>query len=503
MGADAMHPANAEIREEGTITEVKRGVVKLSGLPTCIQGQLLELGRGVQGLVIGFTETEVLALTLGRDAALSVGQRVSVRQQPLRLPVGTSLIGRVLSPLGDPLDGEPAPVTEATQPMFQEAPGIMARTPVERQLPTGLRAIDTMIPLGHGQRELIIGDRMSGKTSLALDAILSQRERSVLCIYCNIGQSQQKLKHVTELLTEQHAQAYTIVVAAPASHEASEQFLAPYAACAIGEHFMQQGRDVLVVFDDLSKHAWAYRQLSLLLERPPGREAYPGDMFYIHAQLMERAGQLSPERGGGSMTFLPICETQQGDVTGYIPSNLISMTDGQIYLSSELFYEGVKPAIDVGLSVSRIGNKVQTPLLRWVSGSVRLELLQYLELVRLTRFSSSASEQAAQRQQHGALLRRVMSQPAQQPMSLEDQTLLFCALKLGWLDRVNDDGMKLCLAGLTQRLPDFAAQAMREHQPPTPALHAKLDAAFEELLRPYVRPAPGVSTDAIAETPAR
>jgi len=492
-----------DVREIGTITEVKRGIVKLAGLPTCILGQLMELGAGVRGFVIGFSDQEVFALTLGDEAELSVGQQVHVQQQPLRLAVGSQMLGRIVSPLGEPLDGQPLADGEALRPMFQDAPGIMARAPVERQLCAGIKVIDTMIPLGRGQRELIVGDRMTGKTSLALDAILNQRSSGVVCVYCNIGQSQHKLQQVIQLLRERQAQAYTVVVAAPASRQASEQFLAPYAACAIGEEFMQQGRDVLVVFDDLSKHAWAYRQLSLLLERPPGREAYPGDMFYVHAQLMERAGQLKPERGGGSMTFLPICETQQGDVTGYISSNLISMTDGQLYLSSELFYQGTKPAIDVGLSVSRIGNKVQPHLLRWASGSLRLELLQYHELMRLSRFASAGSDALVKRRERGALLQRLMTQPVSQPVCLEDETFLFYAFQSGWLSRLTEEGLQRCLQGLSARLPAFALDALRENQPLTPALHARLDAALEEIVQPYVHQDTGVATHAVPAIPAR
>ncbi len=488
-----------EIREAGTITEIRRGVIKLSGLPGCVLGQVIQFNRDARGFVIGFTDTEVLALTLGKASSLFVGQEVSVQQEPLRLGTGERLLGRIIAPLGEPLDGGDPPLIEATRPLFQEAPGIMERSPVERQLFTGIRAIDTMIPIGRGQRELIIGDRMTGKTTLALDTMLSQRlpaapagsaqadGRSMVCIYCNIGQSEQKLGQVTHLLHEHGFLGQTIVVAAPASREASEQFLAPYAACAIGEYFMERGQDVLVVFDDLSKHAWAYRQLSLLLERPPGREAYPGDMFYVHSQLMERAGQLSPERGGGSMTFLPICETQQGDVTGYICSNLISMTDGQIYLSSELFYEGIKPAVDVGLSVSRIGNKVQPPMLREASANFRFELLQYHELLRLTRFSGAMSESVAQRQRRGALLRRLMTQPAHQPGTFEDHTLVCYAFATGWLERLTEEGIALCLKGLASRLPPFTHEAARAQEPLTPALRAKLDAALEEALAPYLR----------------
>ncbi len=492
-----MVAAGVDVREIGTITEIKRGVIKLSGLPTCILGQLLELGRGAQAFVVGFTETEVLALMLGDESELTVGQQVAVRQQPLRVGVGPSLLGRVLSPLGEPLDGGPVLSYVDALPMFQEAPSITARSSVERQLLTGVRAIDAMIPIGRGQRELIIGDRMTGKTSLALDAMLSQRDQHIVCIYCSIGQAQHKLQQVLRLLEEREAMAHTIVVAATAARQASEQFLAPYAACTIGEHFMRQGQDVLVVFDDLSKHAWAYRQLSLLLERPPGREAYPGDIFYIHSQLMERAGQLNPERGSGSMTFLPICETQQGDVTGYIASNLISMTDGQLYLSSELFYEGMKPAIEMGLSVSRIGNKVQPPLFRWVSGSCRLELLQYQEVLRLTRVAGAPGEEMAQRQRHGAMLRRLMLQPAHQPNTLEDQTLLLYAWKRGWLERLTEDGVRVCLTGLRARLPAFAAEVLQGDQIVGPALCAKLDAGLEEVLRPYLQ------TERIADaTPA-
>ncbi len=496
-----MSASRVDIREVGVITEIKGGVVKLSGLPSCTMGQLIELGDAARGFVIGFTDTEVLALIVGSESALAVGQRVDVRQQALRVPVGPELLGRVVTPLGEPLDGGPMPGASALCALFQEAPGIMVRLPVERQLATGMKAIDTMIPIGRGQRELIVGDRMTGKTALALDTILSQRDQHVLCIYCSIGQSHQKLRHVTQLLHEQKALDYTIVVAAPASHEASVQFLAPFAACAIGEHFMQQGKDVLVIFDDLSKHAWAYRQLSLLLELPPGREAYPGDMFYIHAQLMERAGQLDHERGGGSMTFLPMCETQQGDVTSYICSNLISMTDGQLYLSSELFYEGIKPAIDVGLSVSRIGNKVQSHALRWASGSLRLDLLQYQELLRFTRFASTTSEQLAKRQRRGALLRRLMIQPVHQPVSLEDQTLLFYVFQTGRMERLTDEGIAVCLSGLGRRLPAFARDTLKRNEPLSPASHAKIDAGLDDVLRPYHQPEE--PSHAVAETPAR
>ena len=476
---------SAEIRETGVVTEVARGIVKLSGLPSCVLGQVLDFGGGGRGFIVGFTETEVLALALGEETAVSVGQTVDVRQQPLRLPVGTGMLGRVVDALGQPLDGEPAPASEAALPLFRDAAGIMERAPVSRQLSTGSRLIDTMIPLGRGQRQLLIGDRMTGKSTLALDAIVHQRQQGVLCVYCSIGQSHQKLRHALHVLREHGALPYTAVVVATASAAASEQYLAPYAAATIGEHFMAQGRDVLVVFDDLSKHAWAYRQLSLLLERPPGREAYPGDMFYVHAQLMERAGQLNAERGGGSMTFVPLCETQQGDVTGYICSNLIAMTDGQTYLSTDLFYEGIKPAVDVGLSVSRIGNKVQPGLLRWVSGGLRLELLQYRELVRLTRFAATTNDDVARRQRRGRLLRDLMVQPAHAPMAAADQAVLFYAFKRGWLERLSPEGVAFCQQGLAGRLPEFAKDAL-DADLVTPAVCGRLDTALEALLQPYL-----------------
>ncbi len=490
-------PSIIDVRQVGTITEIKRGIVKLQGLPGCVMGQLVELGPLTQGLVVGFTDEDVSLLVLGAEAELSVGQRVAVHQQPWRLGVGEALMGRIVSALGEPLDGKPVPVTDTLLPVFHDAPSVMQRIPISRQLLTGIKMIDTMIPIGRGQRELIIGDRMTGKTSLALDTLLNQQGHGVVCIYCCVGQSHHKLAQSITLLNDRGALDYTIVVAATASQVASEQFLAPYAACTIGEFFMQRGRDVLVIFDDLSKHAWAYRQLSLLLERSPGREAYPGDMFFIHAQFMERAGQLREELGGGSMTFLPICETQQGDVTGYIPSNLISMTDGQLYLSSDLFYEGFKPAVDLGLSVSRIGNKVQSPALRQVSGSLRLEALQYRELKRLGQFATHTAAALADRVRHGELLRRLLVQPVHQPMPIEEQIVLFYSFQRGWLERLTEEGMALFQMGIVAKLPQTVQDLIRSGEPLTAAARASLDAALQTLVGPYLQasgdsPAPPV-----------
>jgi len=484
-----------DVQQRGTITEIRRGIVKLSGLPVCVMGQLIELGSRARGLVIGFTDEDVEALMLESDATLAVGQRITVQQRPWRLGVGPALLGRLLSPLGEPLDGRPRPVHATAVPVFREAPGIMQRTPIERPLLTGIKTIDTMIPLGKGQRELIIGDRMTGKTTLALDALLNQQDAQTVCIYCHIGQSHQKLRAATQLLTERRLRDQTIIVAATAAHPASLQFLAPYTACAIGEWFMQQGRDVLVIFDDLSKHAWAHRQLSLLLNRPAGREAYPGDMFYIHAQLMERAGQLNAELGGGSMTFLPICETQQGDVTGYIPSNLIAMTDGQLYLSSDLFYEGTKPAIDLGLSVSRIGNKVQSPALRQVSAGLRLEALQHRELRRVAAVAARGSTAMADRLRRGDVLKRLLAQRAHELIPIEEQIVLFYSFHKGWLEPLGDAALARCTHGLFAKLPEAVQEMIHRGDPLTPnvqaALTAALHAVFEE------------TTDALPEAATR
>ena len=492
----AMDPV--EVRQLGTVVQVRRGVVVLDGLSSCVAGQLIQLGPRARGLVIGFRDHEALALLLDARADLVVGQRVETSQEPWRLGVGEALLGRIVSPLGEPLDGAPAPAASSMGAVFRQAPGILQRMPVSRQLMTGLMSIDTMIPVGRGQRELILGDRMTGKTTLALDAMLSQRAEDVVSVYCLIGHSHQKLRQLLAFLEQHQARERTVIVAATASDSASLQFLAPYAACAVGEYFMDRRRDVLVVFDDLSKHAWAWRQVSLLMDRPPGREAYPGDMFYVHAQIMERAGQLSAALGGGSMTFLPICETQQGDVTGYIPSNLIAMTDGQLYLSGDLFYEGMRPAIDLGLSVSRIGNKVQSPALRQVSGQLRLEALQHRELRRLSQVGSRTTPELAGRLRRGRALQRLLRQGLHHLMSPEEQLARCYAFGQGWLERLNEDGLLLCERGLSAALPPPAQEALRVQTELTAPLRAQLDQALQAVLGRYLEEEP--SRDAIVET---
>ena len=434
--------SNLDIKEVGVVREVKGGIVKVSGLPSCIYGQLVDFSRGVKGMVMGFNPTDVLVIVLGDDSTITMGDSVSSRSELLSVPVGPAYIGRVADCLGRPLDAGGEIIPSDNYPVFREALGVIEREPVTDPLETGTKIIDLAIPIGKGQRELIIGDRQIGKTSIAVDAIINQKGKNVVCIYCYIGGSHAALKRLLDVFSAHDALAYTSVVCATAASPTAEQYLCPYAAASLGEYFMFQGQDVLVVFDDLTKHAWAYRQLSLLLERPPGREAYPGDIFYVHSQLMERAGRLKASSGGGTMTFLPIASTLQGDITGYIQTNLVSMTDGQIYLSGQLFHEGFKPAVDVGLSVSRIGSKVQCPAIKEVSGGLRLEYAQYRELLRLTRLRTKLSADAMRQMRRGQALRELLIQDSYQPVSLVEEILLFYALKRNIFEVLDSDVIK-------------------------------------------------------------
>lgn len=431
-----------EVKEVGRIREVKKGIAYIEGLPSCINGQLIEFSEQVRGIVIGFNEQEVLSLILGDVNRVKLENEVIAAQEVFRIPVGEDFIGRVVNALGEPCDDKGEIKATDFYPIFREASGVIERIPVDKPLYTGIRTIDTIIPLARGQRELIVGDRMTGKTTLVIDAILNQKDQDVICIYCCIGRDFSSLQKIVDLFAKKGVLDYGIIVAAPAISSSNEQYLAPYTACSLGEHFMLSGRDVLVVFDDLTRHAWIYRQLSLLLGHFPGREAYPGDMFYLHSQLMERAGRLSPEAGGGSMTFLPIVETQQGDITGYIPSNLVSMTDGQIYLNTELFHEGFKPAIDIGLSVSRIGSKVQPHAFKEVSRNLRQEYFQYRDLMRVTKMKAHISEQAEKRIKKGEILREFFVQDKYEPVSIVEQIILFYALSRDILEPLSKEELK-------------------------------------------------------------
>jgi F-type H+-transporting ATPase subunit alpha len=403
------------------------------------------------------------------------------------MPVGWGYLGRIVNGLGAPLDGAEAVKPDERLPLFGEAPGITARAALTRPLLTGTKVIDAVIPIAKGQRELIIGDRVTGKTTLAVDAILSQRGRDVLCIYCCIGRGRDFLEKLARLLRDRGAMGYSVIVGSTADAPVGEQYLAPYAAASLGEFFMRQGKDVLVVFDDLSKHAWVYRQIALLMDRSPGREAYPGDIFYVHSQLVERAAQLKPELGGGSMTFLPIVETQQGDLTGYISSNLISMTDGQIYLTTELFQEGMKPAIDMGLSVSRIGNKIQCPAMRLLCATLRLEFVQYKELLNVTKLRSNISRDAQAKLIRGQAIAEALKQGKNEPVGLAEQVATFRALRLGLLDDMLPRTVQEFKRGLgsflAERRPDLLEALSGE-----PAMTESLRDALDSALRGYAAP---------------
>jgi len=437
-----------QIREVGKIIEIKKSIAKIVGLSRCMIGQLLDITQNCKGIIVGFREGEIIVFLLGKIEEARINLDVYSDMKPFTIPVGEGYLGRVVNALAEPIDGKGSIKPDVSQaagtsnvdyPVFRKAPGVMQRVPLDEAFATGNLMIDATIPIGKGQRELIIGDRMTGKTTLGTDAILNQKDKDVVCIYCCIGHSYASVVKVIEMLKIQGALEYTIIVVAYAASSSGEQYLAPYTACTLGEYFMDRGRDVFVVYDDLTKHAWAYRQLSLLLERPPGRNAYPGDIFYVHSQLMERAGRYSPEFKGGSMTFFPIVDTIQGDVTGYVPSNLVSMTDGQIYLNTTLFNSGVRPAIDVGLSVSRIGNKVQCPAMRELSGMLRLEYVRYNELLKVTRFKSSVSSDIDQRLKEGEVMTHLFNQKNNSPYSLEHQLILLYALKRGILSALARD----------------------------------------------------------------
>jgi F-type H+-transporting ATPase subunit alpha len=416
-----------DIKEIGRIEELKQGIVKISGLPNCSYGEVFELENGLKGMIIEFNPEYAFGVVFGDERRLKVGDTVSGRGGLLNVPVGDGFIGRVVNSLAQPVDGKGKIEESGFRPVFHEAAGVMEREPIDQTLHTGIKIIDMLIPLGKGQRELIVGDRQIGKTSIGLDTIINQKGKNVICIYCWIGGSSAAFNKIIQTLRQHGAMDYFLGVCAPAGSATSEQYICPYTAAALGEYFMNNGRDVLVIFDDLTKHSWVYRQMSLLLERAPGREAYPGDIFFLHSQLMERAGRLKKEFGGGSMTFFPLAETLQGDITGYICSNIVSMTDGQIYLNTGLFQEGFKPAIDLELSVSRIGSKVQCPAIRALSAGLRYEYVRFRSLLRLTRLRTKLSPEAAEQLQRGKALYELLIQENSSPVSQAEEIAVFYA----------------------------------------------------------------------------
>lgn len=431
-----------DIREVGKIEELRQGIVKISGLPNCSYGEVVEFENGMKGMIIEFNPECSFAIIFGDERNIKVGDMVSSRGGLLNVPVGDAFIGRIVDALARPLDGKGDIQSSETYPVFREAAGVMEREPISETMHTGIKIIDMLIPLGKGQRELIVGDRQIGKTTIGLDTIINQKGKNVICIYCWIGGSSSAFNKIIQALRQRGAFDYLLGVSAPAGSSTSEQYICPYTAASLGEYFMHRGKDVLIIFDDLTKHSWVYRQMSLLLERAPGREAYPGDIFFLHSQLMERAGRLKEEFGGGSMTFFPLAETLQGDITGYICSNIVSMTDGQIYLNSGLFQEGFKPAIDLELSVSRIGSKVQCPAIRKLSEGLRYEYVRFRSLLRLTRLRTKLSPEAAEQLQRGKTLYELLIQENGAPLSQAEEIALFYAFNQKILEAIGIEQVK-------------------------------------------------------------
>ena len=429
------YSSRLEVSDVGTVIQVADGIARIHGLEKAMQGELLEFPGEVYGMVLNLEEDNVGAVLLGNQKSIAEGDTVKTTGRVVEVPVGDAMLGRVVNALGQPIDGKGPVHTEKFRQIERVAPGVITRKSVDTPLQTGIKAIDAMVPIGRGQRELIIGDRQTGKTALAIDTIINQKGKGVNCIYVAIGQKASTVANIVKTLEEYDAMSYTTVVAATASEMAPLQYIAPYSGCAIGEEWMEEGKDVLVVYDDLSKHATAYRTLSLLLRRPPGREAYPGDVFYLHSRLLERAARLSEELGGGSLTALPIIETQAGDVSAYIPTNVISITDGQIYLETEMFNAGFRPAINAGLSVSRVGGAAQIKAIKKIAAPIRVELAQFRELAALLHFGSELDADTKEKLAQGERIREVLKQPQYQPMGVEYQVIIiFAATKKYLLD---------------------------------------------------------------------
>ena len=434
--------ASMTVAEVGTVIKVGDGIAEIYGLEKVMAGELLEFPYGVRGLALNLEEDKVGCVLFGDFQKIKEGDEVKRTRRIMSVPVGDSLIGRVVDALGNSIDEKGEIVTETYFPVERIAPGIIDRQPVKEPLQTGLKAIDSMVPIGRGQRELIIGDRQTGKTAVAIDTILNQKGKDVICIYVAVGQKQSTVAQVHQKLEEYGAMDYTIIVSATASDPAAMQFLAPYAGCAMGEYFRDNGRHALTIYDDLSKQAAAYREISLLLRRPPGREAYPGDVFYLHSRLLERAAKMSDARGGGSLTSLPIIETQAGDISAYIPTNVISITDGQIFLESDLFNSGVRPAINVGNSVSRVGGSAQIKAMKQVAGTLRIELAQYRELAAFAQFGSDLDKATQSQLERGKRLTEILKQPQYQPMPVEDQVFIIWTVTNGLADDIAVEDLK-------------------------------------------------------------
>ncbi len=426
-----------DVSEVGTVIQVGDGIARVYGLDNAMSGELLEFENGVMGMAQNLEEDNVGVVILGSDEGIKEGSSVKLTGKVASVPVGDALIGRVVNALGNPIDEKGPIVTDRSRPIERVAPGVITRKGVNVPLQTGIKAIDAMVPIGRGQRELVIGDRQTGKTAICIDTIINQKGKDCLCIYVAIGQKASTVARIVKSLEDTGAMDYTTVVAATASESSTLQFIAPYAGCAMGEEWMEAGKDVLIVYDDLSKHAVAYRAMSLLLKRPPGREAYPGDVFYLHSRLLERAARIDKEYGGGSLTALPIIETQAGDVSAYIPTNVISITDGQIFLESELFNSGIRPAINAGLSVSRVGGSAQIKAMKKIAGPIRTELAQYRELESFSQFGSDLDKDTLDRLNHGKIIVEILKQPQYKTLDVEKEVIILYAVTNKYLDDID------------------------------------------------------------------
>jgi F-type H+-transporting ATPase subunit alpha len=478
------YEAEIDIREVGTVTSVGDGIARIHGLDQVMYNELLEFPRDVFGLALNLEEESVGAVLLGESHLVKEGDLVRRSRRIMQVPAGPALVGRVVNPLGQPLDGKGPIHSDVSVFVERLAPGVVDRLPVREPLQTGIKAIDAMIPIGRGQRELIIGDRQTGKTAIAIDTILNQKGTGVTCIYVAIGQKNSTVAYIIKVLEDHGAMDYTIVVAASASDPSPLQYLAPYSGCAMGEYFRDRGEHALLVYDDLSKHAAAYREISLLLRRPPGREAYPGDVFYLHSRLLERAAKLNDEHGGGSLTALPIIETQAGDVSGYIPTNVISITDGQIYLEQELFNAGIRPAINVGISVSRVGGNAQIKAMKQVAGKLRLDLAQYRDLVTFAQFGTELDRASQAQLERGQRLTEILKQDQYVPSPVARQVLIIYAGNRGFLDEIPVKRIKQYEAGLYAFMEKEQPEVLREIAEKK-AIDSALDSKIAEGLLGY------------------
>src|SRR5499426_3700668 len=484
---------SVEIQEIGTVLSTGDGIARVYGLDKVAAGELLEFPHGIFGVALNLEEDNVGTALFGETYMIKEGDTVKRTGRIAEVPVGNSLIGRVVNALGEPIDGKGPLTTKNYFPVERLAPGVVERMPVKEPLQTGIKAIDAMIPIGRGQRELVIGDRQTGKTAIAVDTIINQKGGDVICIYVAIGQKRSTVAQVVDKLRESGAMDYTIVVAATASESAPLQYIAPYSGCTMGEHIRDNKGHALLIYDDLSKHAVAYRQLSLLLRRPPGREAFPGDVFYLHSRLLERAAKLSDARGGGSLTALPIIETQAGDVSAYIPTNVISITDGQIFLESDLFYSGVRPAINVGISVSRVGGNAQIKAMKQVAGTLRLELAQYHAMAAFAQFASDLDAATQRQLARGQRLTEILKQPQYSPMDVEKQIAVIWAASNGYVDDIPVADVRNFETELLKFLENqgSALAAIREKKTIDDALKAQLKSALDEFKQRYSAQAKG------------